>query len=108
MTVATGDPRVGAAFTREGRLRVWGDIGAGRRYVFSHPVDDPLAFVGGAFLLGLSVARLLKASPDDGYSSRGGNGYREDEYRETGMGGSVAGTGEGPRGGTWAPNTGAY
>lgn len=68
----------------------------------------PAVFVGGAFLLGLSVARLLKASPDDGYSSRGGNGYREDEYRETGMGGSVAGTGEGPSGGTWAPNTGAY
>ena len=35
----------------------------------------PALFLGGAFLLGLGVARLLKASPDQASSSRG-NGYR--------------------------------
>jgi len=71
----------------------------------------PAMFLGGAFLLGLGVARLLKASPDREYSSRG-NGYggtrRGGEYEETGMGGTVSGTGEARTGGTWAPNTGAY
>jgi hypothetical protein len=70
----------------------------------------PAMFLGGAFLLGLGVARLLKASPDRAYSR--GNGYRGvqggDEYEESGMGGTVSGTGEGRRDGTWAPNTGAY
>jgi hypothetical protein len=70
----------------------------------------PAMFLGGAFLLGLGVARLLKASPDRAYAN--GNGYRRTqgggEYEESGMGGTVSGTGEGRTGGTWAPNTGAY
>jgi hypothetical protein len=73
----------------------------------------PALFIGGAFLLGLGVARLLKASPDRGHENRGygnrGYGYPGmREYREAGMGGTLAGTGEGRSSGGWARDTGAY
>jgi hypothetical protein len=73
----------------------------------------PALFIGGAFLLGLGVARLLKASPERGYTSRGrgyrvSGGYDDGAYRETGMGGTLAGTGQRGPGGTWTPDTGAY
>jgi hypothetical protein len=73
--------------------------------------ERPALFIGGAFLLGLGVARLLKASPDHAYGSRAG-GFgdmrRNRAYGETGMGGTVSGTGESRTAGTWVPDTGAY
>jgi hypothetical protein len=68
----------------------------------------PALFIGGAFLLGLGVARLLKASPDRAYATRGYGYPGMREYRETGMGGTLSGTGEGRSSGAWARDTGAY
>ena len=68
----------------------------------------PAVFLGGAFLLGLGVARLLKASPHQAYGGNG-SGHRglAGGYAETGMGGTLSGAGE--RGsGDWAPNAGGY
>jgi hypothetical protein len=65
----------------------------------------PTLFLGGAFLLGLGVARLLKASPD--YVSRGDShrGMRgEGHYRDTGL----SGTGAGNQSGSWVPGAAAY
>jgi len=68
----------------------------------------PALFIGGAFLLGLGVARLLKASPDRGYGNRGYGYSGMREYREAGMGGTVSGTGEGRSSGAWARDSGVY
>jgi len=70
----------------------------------------PALFIGGAFLLGLGVARLLKSSPDRAYGNRsyGYPGMREGGYRESGMGGALSGTGEGRSSGAWARDTGVY
>lgn len=68
--------------------------------------ERPAVFLGGAFLLGLGVARLLKSSPE---RALGGNGHRgmhgEGSYQESGLGASARDL---STGGTWAPSSGAY
>jgi hypothetical protein len=67
--------------------------------------ERPALFLGGAFLLGLGVARLLKSSPhrawDGGY---GAGRYQPVGYPES----TMRASGEGRPGGTWAPSSGAY
>jgi hypothetical protein len=66
--------------------------------------ERPAVFLGGAFLLGLGVARLLKSSPQRGWEGS----YRGSRYQPVGYPESTTrGSGEG-RPGTWAPSSGAY
>ena len=69
-TIATGRTTVGATWVSGPALRVAGEIPAGRTYTFSHPVPDPLAFFGSAFL-----SRLAHA----GVAVRGGSRPARDE-----------------------------
>jgi hypothetical protein len=72
----------------------------------------PALFLGGAFLLGLGLARLLKSSPQHawqggnggrGRSAHGNGGHEPASYPET-----RPGAGEARSDGTWAPGSGAY
>jgi hypothetical protein len=72
----------------------------------------PAVFLGGAFLLGLGVARLLKSSSQPtwqggngghGRTAHGHAGNEPTSYPDTGVR-----PGEVRPGGTWAPGTGAY
>jgi hypothetical protein len=72
----------------------------------------PAMFLGGAFLLGLGVARLLKSSPQQtwhagngghGRFAPGQGGPEPPNDPETGLGSDEA-----RRRGTWAPSSGAY
>lgn len=70
--------------------------------------ERPALFLGGAFVLGLGVARLLKSSPEHAWQGGYGNrerGYEPAGYREAEKG-SSADVRQG--GGTWAPSSGAY
>jgi hypothetical protein len=67
--------------------------------------ERPAVFLGGAFLLGLGVARLLKSSPQRAWEGAyGASRYQPVGYPESGM----RPTGEGRPGGAWTPSTGAY
>jgi hypothetical protein len=72
----------------------------------------PALFLGGAFLLGLGVARLLKSSPQQawqggnggrGRSEHGDGGHEPTRYSEV-----RPGADEASPGGAWAPGSGAY
>lgn len=67
--------------------------------------ERPAVFIGGAFLLGLGVARLLKSSPHGAWEGYGvGGRYERVGYTEARMGAG----GERRQGGSWAPSSGAY
>lgn len=72
--------------------------------------ERPAVFLGGAFLLGLGVARLLRASPQSSWPSPDGNGHgeprRASAYSAPGLGGSAPGDGRPPE--VWAPGGGPY
>ncbi len=72
--------------------------------------ERPALFLGGAFLLGLGVARLLKSSPPHAW--QGGNGRRS-AHAQGGHDPTISpetrpGSDESRPGGTWAPVSGAY
>jgi D-alanyl-D-alanine carboxypeptidase/D-alanyl-D-alanine-endopeptidase (penicillin-binding protein 4) len=60
-TVDERTAQVGGAFTADGRLRVFGNIGPGLEASFDAPVPDPLAFTGGAMLTALEAAGVKVA-----------------------------------------------
>lgn len=65
--------------------------------------ERPALFLGGAFLMGMGVARLLKSSPDQGWhgdADRSGV-RRAGEYAETGRGGATGDL----AGGAWPPSS---
>ena len=67
--------------------------------------ERPAVFLGGAFLLGLGVARLLKSSPQRAWDGAyGASGYQPVSHPESAM----RPTGEARPGGGWAPGSGAY
>jgi hypothetical protein len=67
--------------------------------------ERPAMFLGGAVLLGLGVARLLKSSPQRGWEGAyGASRYQPVNYPESG----TRPTGEGRPGGAWVPSSGAY
>jgi hypothetical protein len=67
--------------------------------------ERPAMFLGGAFLLGLGVARLLKSSPTHGWDDRAGRGAAHDQEFDMP---SVSAPSSGQPAGTWTPSAGAY
>jgi hypothetical protein len=70
--------------------------------------ERPAMFLGGAFLLGLGVARLLKSSAPPAWDQGDGNGRQTARDREFDVASANAPSSSGQPGGTWTPSTGAY